>query len=307
MIFTSNAWGYVRAEKAFTPAEAAAHICSLGFDGFDLMIGPDATPELSLDDALDHLPEIREAAENAGGCISAIVFVGFPLHEPDVCERMLTLAPDLVRAAGTEVVNLLPRTMGISQDEGFRRLAALWQTHGKSLADKGLLVSAENHVLPCAADDDIFLLRTSADFDRMLEVTNGGLKVKYDPAWLLKGGANEDPLPAFNRLVPHIAILDLKDIRDNRFVTPGTGLIPFDEFAELAQAAGIRRIAVEVEEHHDLSPEPRDLITIDHLHREALAFYRDRLGGGLRRGDSLNLIFSRALRLRGIGCVLATR
>lgn len=274
MRFTSNAWGYVRAARRFTPSEIAAHIGSLGFDGFDLMIGPDATPALSLDDAVSDVRVIRHAAERAGSRIGALVFVGFPLHAPAVCERMFALAPELAEAAGTMNVCLLPRAVGISQAEGFRRLRSVWDTHGRFLPEGGIVVCAENHVLSESPDDDIFLIRRSEDFDRMLDLTSGGIKVKFDPAWLMKDGAREDPLPAMKRLVANIVILDLKDIHANRFVSPGTGDMPFDDIAAIAKEHEVTSVAVEVEEHHYMSPEPSDVSTIDALHRMSLAYYR---------------------------------
>jgi sugar phosphate isomerase/epimerase len=72
-------------------------------------------------------------------------------------------------------------------------------------------VSAENHVWSSNPDDDIFLLRTENDFHKLIEVTNGGILVKFDPAWLLKPGVGQQPVPAFERLLPHIGVLDLKD------------------------------------------------------------------------------------------------
>jgi len=139
-----------------------------------------------------------------------------------------------------------------------------------------LTVSAENHVWTSEPDDDIFLLRTEADFHRLIEVTDGGILVKFDPAWLLHPGAAKEPVPAFERLLPHIGILDLKDCTfpDGKIVSPGSGVVDFKVLSQLAADKQIRRLAVEVEEHHGIQSPITNPEAIDEYHVRSLKFYK---------------------------------
>lgn len=276
--YTANAWGYYHTGNAFSAGELAGRICGLGFDGFDLLIGPESFPALAVDADAKQLSAIRQAAESAGGAIASIVLVGFGLQDEGACQCQLEQAPRLAGLLGTKTVHLLPRKIGIPHVEGFRRLAGIWKRHGKRLLDAGLLVTAENHVWTQNADEDIFLVRLSRDFDRLLEATGGQAQIKFDPAWLLMPGAEEDPVTAFKRLLPNIRILDLKDYSGGKFVAPGTGQVNFPDLAHLAANSRIASLAVEVEQHHSRTPPLTDPLAIDILHKEALAYYKDIFG-----------------------------
>jgi len=274
-MYSANAWPYVRAElkpnHASVPALAQRTI-DLGFDSFDLMVGPDSTPNLTLDDAESIITQTRQ---QIGNRISSIVYVGLGMHNMGEVDAMLQAAPKLCAAAGTKCLNLLPRKMGITQQEGFKRFTQLWKNHGETLAIHGLNVAAENHALPCSADDDIFLIRTSDDFRRILDITSSKVGMKYDPAWLMMAGEN-DVIRPLNDLLPHLSVLDLKDFSKGRFVEPGTGNVPFDELSQ-AVADHIDNIAVEVEQHHfpvDGEAEITNAIAIDTLQTSSLSFYR---------------------------------
>jgi len=275
--YTSNAWGYYPVGEQLSAEDIARRICALGFDGFDLLIGPEAYPACSIDEDQGKLLDIRHAAESGGGCISSLVLVSFSLADEADCVHQLRRAGEIAKILDTNSVNLLPRKLGIIQDEGFRRLAKVWNEAGRALHDTGLVVSAENHIWAKTADEDIFLLRTEEDFYRLLEVTDGQVLPKFDPAWLLMAGA-ESPLPAFKRLSHRVRTLDLKDFRDDKFVTPGTGKIDFAELALAAAHSKVTSLSIEVEEHHFQEPPLVDPVAIDALHAAALRFYREIFG-----------------------------
>ncbi|MCK5155647.1 MAG: sugar phosphate isomerase/epimerase [Spirochaetales bacterium] len=274
--YTSNGWGYHQLGESVSVKEIAGRICSLGFDGFDLLAGEGAFPACSIDETTETWEKIRYAAEDAGGRISSLVLVGCPLQDEDKCLREFKRALEITKILGTDVVNLLPRKTGITHDEGFRRLKRIWNEIGSAYKDAGLTVNAENHVWTPEPDDDIFLLRTEADFHKLIEVTDSGILVKFDPVWLLKPGAGEQPVPAFERLLPHVGILDLKDCTfpDGKIVSPGTGVVDFKALAKLAADSRITSLSVEAEEHMRQTPPLTDSKAIDAVHTSALKFYK---------------------------------
>jgi len=278
LVFTANAWPYVRAElqpHERSVAALAQRTVALGFDGFDLMVGPDSFPEVALADALPVIRQARDVVESEGGRIASVVLVGLGLQDMDEASQLLAAGPELCAVAGTRLLNTLPRKVGITHDEGFARLNQLWATHGPALIDAGLTVTAENHALQLPPDDDIFLIRTSDDFQRLVEITSGGIRVKYDPAWLLFGGQSNVTAP-LAALAPHVEVLDVKDFNAGRFVTPGTGDVPFGElFKQLGSVCA--SVSVEVEEHHfppEGQAEETQAAAIDQLQCDALGFYK---------------------------------
>ena len=146
----------------------------------------------------------------------------------------------------------------------------------KAFGDEGMSVCAENHVWSPDGDEDLFLLRTEADFNRLIEVTDGGIRVKFDPVWLLKPGAGEQPVPAFERLLGYVDILDLKDCTfpEGNLVPPGTGAVDFSALAKLAADSQIRHLAVEAEHHMQQEPPITEPEAIDAVHVSALNFYK---------------------------------
>ena len=204
------------------------------------------------------------------------MLVSCPLQDEPECLRQFQRAPHIAQLLRADHVNLLPRKIGITQDEGFERLGRIWQQAGSGFDAGGLTVCAENHVWTPEPDDDLFLLRTEKDFERLAEITDGDILIKFDPVWLLKPGVGEQPVPAFERLLDQVGILDVKDCTfpEGRVVTPGTGAVNFGALALLAAKGGITHIAVEVEEH--MGPDAKDIgvEAIDRLHRAALEFYR---------------------------------
>lgn len=275
--YSSNAWGYFPFGDAFTVRSVVERICSLGFDGFDLLVGDDAYPDCSVDEPDGFWLELRMAAEQAGGEISSLVLVSCPLQDEAECLKQFQRAPHIAKLLGADCVSLLPRQHGITQDEGFERLGRIWREVGPAFKDAGLTVCAENHVWTPEPDDDIFLLRNEKDFWRLIDVTDGGVLIKFDPVWLLKPGVAEQPVPAFERLLKHIGILDVKDCTfpEGEIVAPGAGAVDFAALAQLAKQGGLTRIAVEVEQHMGSQAERVGAEAVDQLHYEALHFYKD--------------------------------
>jgi sugar phosphate isomerase/epimerase len=276
--YTSNCWGYYHVRESFTPETAARHVCEQGFDGFDLFAGPESVPDLPLEAPDAAFTAIRAAAEAGGGRIASLVLVGFDCSSAEAAAGQLRAALRIAPLLGTRMVHLLPRKPGVTQRAGFDNLAAAWKRAGRALTDAGLTCTAENHAWTPAADDDIFLVRSEADFNRVLDVTGGGIRVKFDASWLLHHDAAADVTGALTRLLPHVAVLDLKDWRDGTFVKPGTGLVDFPALARIIVSAKIPALAVEAEHHHGWSPTPADVGVIDAVHREDLAYYKGVFG-----------------------------
>ena len=274
--YSSNAWGYYHVGKSLSVKTIAERICSLGFDGFDLLVGDDAYPTCSIDEKAEFWKDIRRAAEDTGGFIASLTLVSCPLHDETECLKQFKRALKIRESLGTDFVNLLPRKLGISHDEGFKRLERIWKEVGPDFKAAGLIVCAENHVCTPHADDDIFLLRTEADFHRLIEMTDGDILVKFDPVWLLKPGAAEQPVPAFERLLPHVGVLDLKDCTfpEGLLVRPGTGAVDFESLARLVAHSQVTRLSVEAEHHMKQDPPLTDLQAIDTVHVSALKLYK---------------------------------
>ena len=192
------------------------------------------------------------------------------------CSKQFKLAPKIAEYLGTSRVSLLPRKIGISQDEGFRSLQRIWKETGHAFEHGGITVCAENHVWAPNADGDIFLLRAEADFHRLIDITDGGIKVKLDPVWLLKPNAGEQPIPAFRRLLPHVAVLDLKDctVPEGALVPPGAGDVDFEALGRLTDDSHIGHLSVEAEHHMEQKPPISDQEAIDAVHISALNFYK---------------------------------
>lgn len=270
--YTSNAWAYVRSECR-DPMQLASRIIKCGFHGYDLFVGHDSQPALPVETSHSQFTSIRQAAEDAGGVIASLVLVGFDLAEPERCRRELLSVSTLTRLLGTRTVHLLPRKSGITQHEGFNRLQSIWQQVSSPLLDQGILVTAENHAIAADPDSDLFLIRRAADFDRLLEITHAQIKLKYDCSWFW--WADEDPHPNLTRLVPHLANLDLKDSRKGCFVTPGTGLVDFQQIKSTLAQTSIRVLPVEIEHHQFQQPEITKAEEIDHLQRQWLHWYQN--------------------------------
>ena len=274
--YSSNAWGYSHVGRSFSVGAITERICSLGFDGFDLLVGDDAYPACSIDERPEFWEELRHTAEDAGGSIASLTLVSCPLQDETECLKQFELAIRITENLGTHSVNLLPRKIGITQDEGFRHLERIWGKVAPAFKAAEISVCAENHVWAPNADDDLFLLRTEADFCRLVDATDGGVRVKFDPAWLLKPGAAEEPVPAFERLLPYVSVLDLKDCTPaGELVMPGTGAVDFEALARLAANSDVRRLAVEAEHHMAHKPPLSNPEAIDRTHISALKFYKE--------------------------------
>jgi sugar phosphate isomerase/epimerase len=274
MHYSSNSWGYFHVQDQLAPADLAGRLCGLGFDGYDLFVGPESVPALPGDSEAPVFAEIRQSAEHAGGRIASVVLVGLR------CVEAGEVAGDLIRAAwlgsicGASFLHLLPRKPGIDQEQGFRALARGWEQARAEVQKAGLTCTVENHACAPSADEDIFVVRSEDDFKRVLDDTGGEIKVKYDPAWLLMLDDSLDTIAAFERLCPQTAVLDLKDYRDGTFVQPGQGLVDFATLLAQARQAGVQELAVETEHHHSWAPPPKDPAVIDGLHTADLAFFR---------------------------------
>lgn len=274
MHYTSNSWGYFHIQDQFTPADLAGRLCGLGFDGYDLFVGRESVPNLPADSEEQTFREIRLSAERAGGTIASVVLVGLQCIDAQAVASELIHAARLGMAVGATFLHLLPRKPGIDQERGFRALATGWKQARAEVQSAGLTCTVENHACAPTADEDIFVVRSEDDFNRVLDETGGEIKVKYDPAWLLMLDDTLDPLAAFERLQSQTAVLDLKDFRAGQFLTPGQGQVDFVALLTAAREAGIEHLAVETEHHHGWETPPTDPQTIDRLHAEDLAYYQ---------------------------------
>ena len=272
-MYSANAWSYVHLGDGLAIRDAVRRIGSAGYDGFDLLYGADAYPRVGRDIRLADIADIKKIAADSGMKIASVVLVSFGLGDPDDCLRQLDEGIALAKALGAGRINLLPRKAGITQEEGFARLEKVWAAKARQIHDSNLVVSAENHIWFEQADDDIFLIRNTDDFIRMNRLLGGQIRIKFDPAWLLKAG--DEPVPSFRRCLPFVDILDAKDYADGRFVPPGEGLVDFNGLAAAMNGAGRPiDIAVEVEEHHFCEPPLTDPDTIDELNRTDLRYFK---------------------------------
>ncbi|MDK3157146.1 hypothetical protein QPK87_11225 [Kamptonema cortianum] len=271
--YSLNAWPYVHCQPAQSVEQIATRQIRLGFDAFDLLVGPDSFPYLDTAAETGRFTTIREAVESAGGRIASVILVGLHLSDEANCAEQFSAAPVLAGQLGTRTIHCLPRKIGITHDEGLKRFERLWKSHIRPLTHDGYTVAVENHTISDQADEDIFLARRTKDFGTLLEMSEGRLRLKFDPAWFAWGG--EQSLEAFRKWIDHVEALDLKDFEPGKlFVTPGTGVLPFKEFAAAARDSSVRKISVEVEEHHFDGRRDADAAVVDELHRGALALYR---------------------------------
>lgn len=276
-VYSSNAWGYVKLGDSYGLRDIVKRISNIGFNGFDLLYGAEAYPKIGSEIKLGDIIDLKNVMAEKGGKISSVVLVSFDLNNVEDCIQQLEEGATLAKALGAGKINLLPRKNGITQNEGFKRLEHIWKVKGEEILDMDLVMSAENHVWYDNADEDIFLIRNTGDFIMMGNLLGGRLRFKFDPAWLMKAGDN--PIEAFNKCLPYIEVLDVKDFKDGKFVTPGTGMVHFNDFARIMSRSKRKLdIAVEVEEHHYLDPTLMDLEIIDMLHKSALNFYKDVFG-----------------------------
>lgn len=254
--------------------DIARRVCGLGFDGFDLFVGPESIPDLPLDAPDAMYQQVREAAEDAGRAIASVVLAGFDSTDASAVERQLSRSISIASLVNANYVHLLPRKVGVTQEQGFRALEAGWRQSGPEMVDSGLTCTVENHVWFPSADDDIFLVRNEQDFNRVLEDTNGSIRIKYDASWLLAHDASLDPVAILQRLGDHVSIVDLKDWKDGTFVAPGTGMVDMHAMISMASSLQINSYAVEVEYHHSWEHTPKDPCDIDRLYVADLTLYQ---------------------------------
>jgi len=268
--YTSNAWGYFHTSPPETLYAIIKRLGAIGFCGFDLLVGEDAFPKFTMAEA----EEDAEGLHNAAMPIASIVLVSFGLENVEGCILDLRRAVQLACRLNVSHVHLLPRKIGISRKDGMTNLKKAWDESKHAVLESGVTISAENHVCDADPDRDIFLIRTEQDFHELVDLSDGQIRVKFDPAWLLKGG--EEPLGALRRLLPYVEVLDVKDFGDGQFVTPGTGDVDFRAMAEMIKdSERIRSISVEVEAHHSMNPPLTDADKIDALHKSDLEFYKN--------------------------------
>jgi sugar phosphate isomerase/epimerase len=275
-LFSADAWSYNQLGDKISLVDVENHIFNAGLDGFNLLLGADSFPKLTVDSAIKEFLAAGQTAEARDKSIASITLVSFDLASPEDCVNQLNLAVFLARAMKSRRINLLPRKNGISHKEGFDRFEEVWKKSCQDLIDEDLVISAENHVWFPNKDDDIFLLHTGEDFIRMVEFSHGQIQVKFDPAWLCRAG--DDPLKSFEKCLPYISILDLKDYKNAKFVSPGTGIIPFKKLFSLVNSVNrIIDFSVEVEEHLDGDTKLTDPEAIERLQRSAVDYYRELL------------------------------
>lgn len=272
-LYSSNAWGYYQLGDNIKLPDIAGQIIDIGFDGFDFLYGEDSFPKTDSGLNLSQITDLKQIVEGKGGVISAVVLVSFELNNADNCIRQLEEGAILANALGTNRINLLPRKKGIVKSAAIKNLEHVWSKKGAEVLSSGLKVSAENHVSTDNEDSDEFLFRTSNDFLEILSILDNQIHIKFDPAWLAMAG--DDYLKAFEKCLPFIDLLDVKDYKDGRFVTPGTGIIYFNKLADIMKLNGkFFDIGVEVEEHHFYKPSVHDINKINFLHKSALDFYK---------------------------------
>lgn len=271
--FTSNAWGYVHADRSENVVKIMSRLGRIGFDGFDLLLGDDAFPKLTIAEA-----ELKQdSLRNTHLPLASLVLVSFDLSDIKKCVSDLVRTAELAKKWGVPHVHLLPRKIGITHQSGMENMRRVWSEVGNTVLASGIPVSAENHAISPDPDEDIFLIRTERDFFELLEISDDGIGVKFDPAWLLWAG--ENPISALNRLLPYTEILDVKDSKDRKFVSPGTGDVDFKALEEMVRGSErINFISVEVESHHFAKPEITDEDQIDLIHKSDLEFYRTLFG-----------------------------
>jgi sugar phosphate isomerase/epimerase len=272
-VISANGYPYHQLGDSISLPEVMKHLYAAGVDGFDLLYGSDSFPRFDADKTIAEITDMISTAEECGKKICAVTLVSFDLASPDDCLTQMREGIALAHALKAVRLNLLPRKNGITHHEGFRRLETLWKEVHNLVAESGLIVSAENHTVNPDKDKDVFLIRDTQDLLNICNLSGGLIRLKYDPAWLCYG--SEDPRERFCECLPYISNLDLKDFKNGHFVSPGTGLVPFEELFRQVHAYG-RNIdyAVEVEEHLNAKVRLNDPDEIDKLHVSALAFYR---------------------------------
>jgi len=241
----------------------------LGFDGFDLLLGTDAFPKMTIAEAELEQNRLRSSLLP----LASLVLVSFDLSDIEKCIADLIRTTQLATEWRVGHVHLLPRKVGITHQSGMENMREVWSQVGDIVVASGIPISAENHATSRDPDEDTFLIRNEKDFWKFLETSDGGIRVKFDPAWLLWAGDN--PVSALNRLLPHTEILDVKDSRDRQFVRPGTGDVDFKALEGIVRdSERINFISVEVESQHFAKPEIIDTDQIDLIHKSDLEFYR---------------------------------
>lgn len=274
MNYSANGWSYIKMGDNLPFFEVIRRLNACGLKGFDLCVGEDAYPPIGFDASLERVADINETMADIGGHVSSVVLINFPLYNVEEMQRQLAIGTMLCRALSAPRLNLLPRKNGITKKQAWANLETAWAAAGHIPKRYGIPVSAENHTFSSDPDEDIFLLRNGEDFLEMLHRLNGDIRVKYDPAWLLKAG--DDPFVLLPKLIDQVEILDLKDYTPDKFVAPGTGDLDFERLAAAfkARRGGVPDICVEVEHHHYFDEEVYHLEKIDAYNRDALAFYK---------------------------------
>jgi len=274
MKFSANGWSFIKMGDALSFTDVVKHLNGSGIQGFDLCIGEDAYPPIGFDASMDFVSDIVETFDAIGGYVASVVLISLPLYDVPEAIRQIRLGTLLARAVGAPRLNLLPRKNGITKAQAWDNLEKIWAMAGPVPKRYGIPVATENHTFSNDPDEDIFLFRNGEDFLELIERLNGELRIKYDPAWLLKAG--DDPFELLPKLIDHVEILDLKDYTPDKFVAPGLGDLNFARIAEAfkARKAGVPDICVEVEHHHYFEQDVYDPQRIDSFNAEALAFYK---------------------------------
>ena len=146
--------------------------------------------------------------------------------------------------------------------DGYKRIAAEFNSAGEVAAKSGLVFGFHNH-------DEVFKpLGSTTGYDILLAETDPKLvAMQMDLFWIVKGG--KDPLAYFAKYPGRFASVHVKDMAaGGAMVDVGAGQLPFAKYFAQSKQAGIRHYFVE----HDEPADPFASIAASYRYLAALKF-----------------------------------
>jgi len=146
--------------------------------------------------------------------------------------------------------------------DGYKRIAAEFNSAGEVAAKSGLVFGFHNH-------DEVFKpLGSTTGYDILLAETDPKLvAMQMDLFWIVKGG--KDPLAYFAKYPGRFASVHVKDMAaGGAMVDVGAGQLPFAKYFAQSKQAGIKHYFVE----HDEPADPFASIAASYRYLAALKF-----------------------------------